>query len=100
MQTIGSTQAPGCVVCHSLESEVVKVGPSHAGIAARASTILQSPDYGGEAKTVEGYIRESILSPDVYVAEGFPSGLMYQDYGELLSEQDLADLVAFIMENQ
>ncbi|UCC53659.1 MAG: hypothetical protein JSV68_06725, partial [Anaerolineaceae bacterium] len=30
--TIGSASAPGCVTCHSMEPDVVLVGPSHAGL--------------------------------------------------------------------
>ena len=33
---IGSASAPGCITCHSLEPDVVLVGPSHAGLAGRS----------------------------------------------------------------
>jgi hypothetical protein len=34
--TIGSNAAPGCTTCHSLQEDVVLVGPSLAGIGSRA----------------------------------------------------------------
>ena len=36
--TIGANNAPGCITCHSLEPDVVIVGPSQAGLATRAQT--------------------------------------------------------------
>jgi nitric oxide reductase subunit C len=89
--------APGCIACHSIEAGVVKVGPSHAGIAQHAAEIIQSPAYKGPATTVEGFLRESILRPDVYVEFGFEAGLMYSGYEDLLSTQDVGDLVTYLM---
>ena len=43
-------------------------------------------------------IRESIVEPNEETAEGFPAGIMPQDYGEKLTPEQLADLVAFLQE--
>ena len=43
------------------------------------------------------YIRTSILSPSDFVAEGFPDNLMPAVYGEIFSEQELNDLVAYLL---
>lgn len=96
-QTIGSTGAPGCVACHSLEPGEIRVGPSHAGLATRAGQIVASGAYAGEATTAAEYLRESILDPNVHVVEGFDPGVMYQKYNEVLSDQDVDDLVAFLL---
>ena len=92
--TIGG--APGCASCHSLEPGQTLVGPSLAGVATRAEEIINSPDYKGKAKTVDEYLRESIVDPNAYVPEGFSPGIMYQNYGKDLTEQQIADLVAFL----
>jgi len=94
---IGPANAPGCITCHSTEPGEVKAGPSHAGLATRAAEIVNDPGYTGQATTAEAYLRESIVEPNAYVVEGFVAGVMYQNYGEELSEQELADLVAFMM---
>ena len=94
---IGPNNAPGCITCHSLEPGEVKVGPSHAGLATRAGEIVRDPGYTGEAETAEEYLRESIVNPNAYVEEGFPPDVMYQKFGEDLTDQELADLVAFMM---
>ncbi|HEY63384.1 MAG TPA: cytochrome C, partial [Caldilineae bacterium] len=49
-----------------------------------------------EGFSAEDYIRESILSPKAFVVEGFQP-LMPQNYGEQLSQQELDDLVAFLL---
>ena len=37
---IGAASAPGCITCHSLDADVVLVGPPHAGVATRAETAV------------------------------------------------------------
>ena len=88
--TIGTASAPGCVTCHSLEAGTTLVGPSHAGVAGRAGTYVAG-------KTAEDYLHESIVTPDAHVVEGFTAGVMYQNYANELSEQEIADLVAYLM---
>ena len=95
--TIGRADAPGCVTCHSLVPGEIKVGPSHAGVASRAAEVIQQSNYTGSATTAEGYLRESILDPNLYVESGFVPGVMYQGYSSTLSEGQLADLVAFLL---
>jgi len=88
--TIGTASAPGCITCHSLEPGVVVVGPSHAGVGTRAATYV-------EGMSAEEYLHESIVSPDAHVVEGFTPGVMYQNFGEELNEQEIADLVAYLL---
>ncbi len=94
--TIGTASAPGCSTCHSLDGSTL-VGPSQAGVVARAEAALQSADYKGSAKTVAEYLKESIVTPDAFVEQGFTPGVMYQTFGKELSDQEIADLVAFLM---
>lgn len=96
-QTIGTTDAPGCITCHSLQPGETKVGPSLAGIASEAEELVDSPEYTGEVDDAAGYLRESILQPDAHVVEGFQPGVMYQKFDEALSQQQVDDLVAFLL---
>ena len=81
--------AGGCVACHSLEPGVTLVGPSLDGIGARAGT--QRPDYPPDA-----YLYQSIINPNAFVVQGFQAGIMPQTFGDLLSDQQLADVIAFL----
>jgi cytochrome c553 len=90
-QTIlGPNAAPGCVACHSREAGKTLVGPSHAGIA----TIAESAVSG---MTAEDFLKESITNPNAHVTEGFVPGVMYQNYGKDLSEQEINDIVAYLL---
>ncbi len=62
--------SPSCVACHSTAPEVNMAGPTLAGLTARTEKLLASGDYKGSAKTVEGYIRESITHPSAHLVPG------------------------------
>ncbi len=80
----------GCRICHSLEPDVVLVGPSFAGLAERAAHRVSG-------LSAEQYIRQSILEPDAYIVPGFPAGQMVPGLGEALTAHQLDDLVAFLL---
>lgn len=82
--------AGGCSACHSLVPDQAGVGPSQAGLAARAPT--RQPGYSAEA-----YIYESIVSPNAYVVQGFQSGIMPATFKSTLQPQQLADVIAFLL---
>ena len=86
-QTLGS--AAGCKTCHSLESDVVIIGPSLAGVGSRATTRVEN-------QTAEEYLKESILKPDAYLVEGFPSGVM-PHYESQLSPEEVDNLVGYLL---
>jgi len=80
----------GCRICHSLEPGVRLVGPSFAGIADRAEKRVPG-------LSAEEYIRQSILEPDAYIVEGYPSGQMLPNLGKILTDDQIDDLVAFLI---
>ena len=79
----------GCASCHSLEPGVRMVGPSLADIAIVAET----QDTGLSA---EAYLERSLLQPDVDLPPGYAAGAM-PAYGDVLNDQDVDDLVAYMM---
>lgn len=79
---------PECSSCHSLDG-TRGTGPTLLGYGEVAGTRRQ----GEDATT---YTVNSILHPNAYLLPGF-SGLMPASYGQLLSKQELADLVAYVL---
>jgi mono/diheme cytochrome c family protein len=77
---------PSCGSCHTLEA------------AGSTQTLGPNLDEGLADKDA-AFIRESIVNPDADVTEGFPDNLMPEDYGDKLSDQELADLVAFLVQS-
>ena len=88
--TIGANNAPGCITCHSLEPDVVIVGPSQYGLETRAETRVPG-------MSAEEYIRQSIVDHNAYIVEGFTEGVMYQNYGQDLTEDQINDLLAYTL---
>jgi mono/diheme cytochrome c family protein len=76
----------GCNACHTFEAAAAtgKTGPN-------LDQSLQGKD--------EDYIRESIVNPNAEIAQGFAPNVMPEYGGELDSKQ-VADLVAFLQQNQ
>ena len=77
-----------CITCHTLDGSAL-VGPSLEGIGQRAGE--QIPDV-----TAEEYIRQSIVDPSAYLVSGY-SDAMNKTYGATLSEEDIDNLIAFLM---
>ncbi|MCA9882663.1 MAG: hypothetical protein KC708_06830 [Anaerolineae bacterium] len=66
-----------CGTCHELAAAGSRgmFAPMHSHIATVAEQRLNDSQYRGQATTVEAYIRESILQPDVFIVaeyEGSP----------------------------
>jgi nitric oxide reductase subunit C len=82
--------APACNTCHSLEPGVILAGPSLSGIGAQAGSRVSG-------MTADDYLAQSGRQPDTHVVEGFTPGIMPGTYGSQLSEQQVKDLVAYMM---
>lgn len=101
-----SEAKPPCATCHAIEGvSNGQIGPELTHIGTEAAARVSDPTYTGLAQDAEGYIRESILTPNAFVASNCPTGtcfkdIMPQDFGKGLSEQQIADLVAFLLSQQ
>ncbi len=79
-----------CASCHSLDIAVTSLpGPPLADIGHRAGIRVLG-------QTAEEYLRNSVLNPSDYIVEGYQD-LMQKNLGELLSTQELDNLIAFLM---
>lgn len=79
-----------CIGCHSLDHTPSIEGPSLSGIGASAAT--RRPGYSAPL-----FLYESIVYPRAYVVPGNLDGIMPTDYKSRLSQQQIADLIAFLM---
>lgn len=75
-----------CAACHR----------NSAQIAPQWSDLLSVAPERRPGLTAEEYIYESIVHPGMYLVEGYPAS-MPQDYGTSLSEQDLADILVYLV---
>ncbi|GAB4476834.1 MAG: hypothetical protein Kow00124_19400 [Anaerolineae bacterium] len=84
----GGTSGIPCASCHTLNGTDL-VGPTMQGIGTIAGERVSG-------QSAEEYLRESIVNPSRYVVEGYDD-IMNKDYGTRLSEQEIADLIAFLL---
>lgn len=86
----------GCVGCHNLNAEQTagnmgQPGPNMGNLPETAGERVA----GQDAYT---YVHTSIVAPNEYVNEGYISGLMPQNFGDLLSEEELDGLVNWLLD--
>jgi len=83
-------QQYGCTTCHSLDGSI-KIGPSWKELYESTVTL----DDGSTIFADQAYLTSSILEPNLYVHEGFPSNVM-PSFNEILDQTQVESIVAFI----
>jgi cytochrome c oxidase subunit 2 len=81
----------GCLACHSLDGTTV-VGPTWQGLFGSQVDLAD----GATVNADEAYLRDSILEPNAQVVAGFQPGIMPQNFANILSEDQIDQIIAFI----
>lgn len=81
----------GCTACH-VAGATHGIAPAFAGVGDIAAT--RHPPL-----TAAEYIYQSIVHPTAHIVEGFANS-MPQDFGTRLSNQELADILAYLLEQR
>lgn len=86
----------GCVGCHNLALDQTAdsrgpVGPNMKNLYERAGSVVP----GEDAQT---YVHNSIVNPNAHLAEGYITGLMPQNFGERMSEEEISSLVDWLLD--
>lgn len=89
-QTIAEAQ---CFACHTIDGSAL-VGPSWQGLYGHEVTLEDGTTVTADAD----YIRESILEPNARIVKGFTPTM--PPFNTTLSEQQIADLIAYIQSLQ
>jgi mono/diheme cytochrome c family protein len=88
---IADGNVPNCAGCHAvIPNEPASIGTNLSNIGNRAATEVP----GQDAVT---YLRTAIVDGDAYLAGGFQEGIHYRGYGEALTEQQINDLIAYLL---
>ena len=78
-----------CSACHEPPNAGV-IGPGHDDLAEAAAQ-RRAP------LTAEAYIYESIIYPDRHIVDGYQAGVMPKNYATSISDEDLGDLIAYLL---
>jgi mono/diheme cytochrome c family protein len=84
-QIFTTTAQPPCASCHTL-----KEAGATGTVGPNLDDVLKSKD--------ANFIHESIVSPNAQIASGFTAGIMPEVYAQQLNDQQLADVVAFLVQ--
>ncbi len=87
---LGKNKVIGCVLCHSIEPSKTIVGPSLAGLSIRAAHLVSG-------QTAHDYIKSSIINPDAYIVDGFLPAVMFSHYQQELTEEQIENLVSYLL---
>jgi cytochrome c2 len=79
-----------CATCHRVDSEERLIGPGLLNIANRIEGY-------GTNETVEEYLHHSIVAPNDFVVADYPAALMPQTYGQIFTEAEISDLIAYVL---
>jgi mono/diheme cytochrome c family protein len=84
--------AQGCGGCHVFTpaKSAGNVGPNLDKLAQYAKTANQG--------SLQDFTHESIANPSAYIEKGYPNAM--PNFGQSLSDKQIADLVAYLTQNQ
>jgi mono/diheme cytochrome c family protein len=85
-------KSQGCGGCHTFKAAGTNgtVGPDLNKLAAYAKTANQG--------SLKEFTQESIANPSAYIEKGYPNAM--PNFGSTLSAKQIADLVAYVTQNQ
>jgi cytochrome c oxidase subunit 2 len=85
-------KSQGCGGCHTFKAAGTNgtVGPDLDKLAAYAKTANQG--------SLKEFTQESIANPSAYIEKGYPNAM--PNFGSTLSAKQIADLVAYVTQNQ
>ena len=80
-----------CSGCHKIDgtSAAGAVGPELTKVGTNAETRIPG-------KSAQDYIHESIVNPSAYVVPGYNDGIMPKTFGQLLTADEINDVVAYL----
>ncbi|MEQ8676319.1 MAG: cytochrome c [Aggregatilineales bacterium] len=82
-----------CANCHNANNEDRLMGPGLLDIHTRAETRV-------EGQVAERYLYDSIVHPNEFIVQdtiAYSAGLMPQNYADVYSEEELYDIVAYLL---
>ena len=78
----------GCLACHPIGTEAL-IGPGMSGLADKASRRVEDLSAGQ-------YIYQCIIDPSAFVVSDFPDNVMPQFFADMLTDEEINDLVEYL----
>jgi cytochrome c oxidase subunit 2 len=84
-------QTFGCLGCHTTDGGVL-IGPTWQGLFGHTVELAD----GSSVTADEDYLRTSIVDPNAQIVAGYQPNVMPQTFDELLSADQIDQIIAFI----
>ncbi len=81
----------GCSGCHSPDGSPL-TGPTWLGLYGKQETLADD----STVTVDEAYLTESIVDPNAKIVDGYAANIMPADFGDRLSDEDIAAIIAYI----
>ena len=103
--TLAAFQKGGCSACHTIPGipgAVGTIGPDLSNVSVSAKDHFENGAYTGTAKDAEGYILESLQSPDAFISPKCPTGpcpmsVMPASLAQTLSTDEVKAMVDYLL---
>lgn len=79
-----------CSTCHRADSEDRLIGPGLLNVGSRADSRV-------DGQLALDYIYTSIMNPSAFVVPDYPDGLMPANWAEIYTEEELYDIIAYLL---
>lgn len=79
-----------CAGCHFTDSESRLIGPGLLNMGARAETRV-------EGQSAVEYLLNAIVNPSAYVVPDYDAGIEPGNYAQIFSEEELYDIIAYLL---
>jgi mono/diheme cytochrome c family protein len=84
----------GCLGCHNLDQSQT---PDNRGpVGPNMANLHETADMHGEDAVT--YVYNSIVNPNAYISEGYMAGIMPQNFGERMSEEEIDAMVEWLLD--
>jgi cytochrome c oxidase subunit 2 len=82
----------GCGACHVLTDASTSgvLGPNMDGFSETAANRVLGQD-------AVSYTKESLVDPNAFIVEGYPPGIMPQNFGDRLSVEEIEALITYLL---
>jgi mono/diheme cytochrome c family protein len=90
---VALTVPHNCIGCHQTDNSLVEVAPTWLEVADIAVGRARQTGAAGPA----AYIYNSMINPDDFIVSGYTSGEMPQTFSEDMNQQELADLLTYLL---
>jgi mono/diheme cytochrome c family protein len=86
----------GCAACHNITA--METADSRGLIGPNMGNIHENAPNRVPGEDAATYIRNSILTPDAHIVEGYPSGVMPKNFADLMTSEEIDSLVAWLLD--